>query len=342
MNRVGVLRCLAAAALFGATAPAASELAGTVPAFTLAGLLYLGAAVAVLPATAVHRPDRTALAREWRPVTVAVVAGGMAGPVLLMAGLASTSAATASILLNGELVATVLLAALLVREHIGRWLGAGVALITLGGVVLTWQPGATVDTGALLVLAACACWGLDNVVTARIEQIRPEHVVLVKGVVAGAANLVIGLTVGGIGAGTTTLDVVTALAIGAAGYGLSITLWVQGARHLGASRAQAVFATSPFIGVAIAWVVLAEPVVGAQVVALVLAAAGVALSLRSGHGHVHLHAAVLHDHDHVHDEHHAHGGEPGRHSHRHEHQVVEHDHEHVPDLHHGHPHGEEG
>ena len=48
----GVLRCLAAAVLFGASAPAASVLAGDMTALVLAGLMYLGAALAVaaLPA----------------------------------------------------------------------------------------------------------------------------------------------------------------------------------------------------------------------------------------------------------------------------------------------------
>ena len=80
-----------AAVLFGATAPAASELAGSVPAFTLAGLLYLGAAIAVFPIVARRPPSRDALVAEWKPAAVAVVAGGAIGPVLLVAGLARTN-----------------------------------------------------------------------------------------------------------------------------------------------------------------------------------------------------------------------------------------------------------
>ncbi|RLE25384.1 MAG: EamA family transporter, partial [Actinobacteria bacterium] len=107
MARIGILRCLAAAVLFGASAPAASVLAGDMPVLVLAGLLYVGAAIAVTPATVRRPPSRVALQSEWRPVTVAVVAGGAIGPVLLVAGLARTSAASASILLNLELAATV-------------------------------------------------------------------------------------------------------------------------------------------------------------------------------------------------------------------------------------------
>lgn len=342
MSRTGVLRCLLAAVLFGATAPAASELAGSVPAFTLAGLLYLGAALAVLPATVRRPPSRSALAAEWRPASIAVVAGGAIGPVLLVAGLARTNAATASILLNTELPATVLLAAIVFREHLGRRLLISAALITSAGALLTWQPGATVDVGALLIVAACLCWGLDNGVTARIEHLAPEHVVALKGVVAGGANLAIGLLVAGWGSDTGLADVAAALVVGAAGCGASITLWVKGARDLGAARGQVIFATAPFIGAAIAWTVLGEEVAPLQLVATVLAAVGVAVSLESGHEHDHRHAPLAHDHEHVHDDgHHDHrhaDGFTGRHSHPHDHPELVHAHPHVPDLHHRHDH----
>jgi drug/metabolite transporter (DMT)-like permease len=318
----------------------ASQLAGSIPSFTLAGLLYLGAALAVAPAVARRPPSRQALRAEWRPALVAVVAGGAVGPVLLVAGLARTEAATASILLNAELAATVVFAVLVFREHLGPRLLLSAALVTAAGVILTWSPGASVDVGALLIIAACACWGLDNGVTAGIEQLRPEQVVALKGVIAGGANLAIGLGVAGIGATTTIGDVIAAVAIGAAGYGLSITLWVTGARDLGAARGQIIFSAAPFIGAAVAWTVFDDPFTNIQGIAVVLAAAGVAVSLRSGHVHTHLHRPASHDHEHTHDDgHHVHDGESAmRHAHPHVHDPVAHDHAHVPDLHHRHEH----
>ncbi len=342
VTRIGFLRCLLAAVLFGASAPLAAELASSIPTFTLAGLLYVGAALAVLPACVRRPPSRPALTREWRPAAVAVVAGGAVGPLLLVAGLARTEAATASILLNTELAATIALAAVLFREHLGARLLSSAALITAAGAILSWEPGASLDVGALLIVAACIAWGVDNGVTARIEHLAPEHVVALKGIIAGSANLTIGLTVSGWGPATPWGDVASALAIGAAGYGLSITLWVKGARDLGAARGQVVFASAPFIGAAVAWLVLGETVRGAQVVAAALAAAGVMLSLRSDHRHEHRHGEQFHDHEHVHDDdHHDHvhaDGFRGRHSHPHEHAPVVHSHPHVPDLHHRHDH----
>lgn len=340
MTRIGLWRCLVAAVLFGASAPAASRLAGEVPTLVLAGLLYLGAALAVLPGVVRSPPSMDAVRRDWRPAAVAVVAGGAIGPALLVAGLARTSAASASILLNLELAATVALAATIFREHLGRRVVGGATLVTAAGVVLGWQPGAAVSIGALLIAGACVAWGVDNGVTARIDQLSPEQVVLLKGLVAGSANLSLGVAVGARVGQLEAEQILAALVIGAGGYGASIVLWVKGARDLGAARGQVIFATAPFIGAVLAWVALGEGVTGVQIIALLLAGAGVALAVESAHDHEHTHEDMAHDHEHAHDDghHDHHHDDPvaGRHTHPHRHRPIVHAHPHVPDLHHRH------
>lgn len=340
MSWIGVWRCLLAAVLFGASAPAASQLAGEIPTLALAGMLYLGAGLAVLPSVVRSPPTIDAIRREWRPALVAVIAGGAIGPALLVAGLARTSAASASILLNLELAATVALAATVFREHLGRRVVAGAIFVTAAGVVLAWEPGADVSVGALMIAGACVAWGFDNGVTAKIDQLSPEHVVFLKGLIAGSANLTLGVLFGtGLGS-IGASNVLAALVIGAVGYGASIVLWVKGARDLGAARGQVIFATAPFIGAALAWAVLGDAVTGAQIIAVSLAALGVAVSLESAHDHEHIHTELSHEHEHEHDDgHHDHEhDEPvtGRHTHAHQHRKFVHAHPHVPDLHHRH------
>ncbi|MGF1599162.1 MAG: EamA family transporter [Acidimicrobiales bacterium] len=99
----------------------------------------------------------------------------------------------------------------------------------------------------MLIAGACVAWGFDNGVTARIDQLSPQHVVFLKGLIAGTANLVLGLITADTASTVRASDVIGALAIGAAGYGASIVLWVKGARDLGAARGQLVFATAPFL-----------------------------------------------------------------------------------------------
>jgi hypothetical protein len=91
MNRIGVLYALGSAALFGASTPAAKPLLGTLDPFVLAGLLYCGAGIGIAglrwlaPAIAPRISVQVALARADVPwLAAAILAGGVAGPLLLM------------------------------------------------------------------------------------------------------------------------------------------------------------------------------------------------------------------------------------------------------------------
>lgn len=336
----GVVRCALAAALFGATTPLASRLADETSAPTLAGLLYLGAALAVAPLIGRAASPLELMRRGGRRLAVVVVAGGLVGPLLLAAGLSRTPAATASLLLNLELVATAVLAAAFFGEHLGGRVLAGTALVVAAGLLLGWSDTPELRLGALLIVGACLCWGLDNCVTADLATVPAEQITFAKGLIAGATNVLIGVALSG---GVASIRVVAgALVLGAFGYGASITLWVRGARDIGAARGQLVFSSAPFVGVLVAWLVLGDSATGAQVAALALAAVGVTLVLRSGHEHDHVHVALEHDHEHDHEVHHQHDhpDDPAgaRHAHQHRHDPTAHAHPHVPDLHHRHAH----
>ena len=335
----GLVRCGAAALLFGAATPLVARIAPHADAPALAGLLYVGAAIGVMPFVR-HLPSARALQHEGRRLATSVVVGGFVAPLLLAAGLARTDGATASLLLNLELVSTVVLAALFFREHLGGRVSFGAALVVSASAVLTWSSASGLRGGALLVAAACLCWGVDNCVTANVVDLAPEMVTFAKGAIAGSTNLVLALATHAQFPGASR--VVAALAIGVAGYGLSITLWIRGARDVGAARGQLIFAAAPFSGVLIAWFLLGERVRVGQLAALVIALAGIAAVLRSAHEHPHSHPDASHEHEHAHDDgHHIHAhdaADVGPHTHSHEHRALTHAHPHLPDLHHRHEH----
>ena len=339
VNRRGMIRCALAAVLFGVSTPAVARLGRHLGSFSLAGLLYLGAALAVLPFAGRRRPTREAVRRGLPRLAVAIVVGGAFGPVLLAIGLHHTPSATASLLLNLELVFTTVLASVWFHEYLGWRVVAGTLLVVAAGVLLGWSNGASLRWGAVLIAGACVCWAVDNTVTAHLDELAPTHITLVKGLAAGSANLLIGLGVDGFPHGWPIFG---ALFVGAIGYGASITLWVAGARDLGAARGQLVFATAPFLGAVVAWTVFGEPVLVREVLSLIIAMAGVSFVLRSGHEHAHVHQPVEHDHEHAHDDgHHVHihvDSVAGFHQHPHRHEYAMHAHPHVPDLQHRHDH----
>jgi len=114
--RFPVALALLSAALFGSATPASKYLLHDLSPFALAGLLYLGAAIAVAPRALPGRTwrlDRRNAAR----LGGAVLFGGALGPVFLLLGLRLASAASDSMWLNLEMVATAVLGALLFRDH---------------------------------------------------------------------------------------------------------------------------------------------------------------------------------------------------------------------------------
>lgn len=336
------MACLAAAALFGASTPIAKELLGSVGPFTLAGLFYLGGAIGVLPFA--FRGGSRELRRDARQrgmLALAVLFGGGVGPVLLLFGLRASPAASVSLWLNTETVATAFLAWAFFREHLDRRTVLAAVLVLAAGLFLAVPGGAAGWRAGALVALACVCWGLDNNLTALVSGFTPGQTTMVKGVGAGTVNLAIGLILeGGIPA---VGGILVALVVGAFSYGVSIMLYISGAQQLGASRSQLLFSTSPFIGVLLAWFMFGEPTTMVQIVAAIFMVAGIVLMLTARHEHEHTHEAMVHTHAHRHDDGHhthVHPGLPAwvRHTHEHTHEPVTHTHPHVPDLHHRHGH----
>jgi drug/metabolite transporter (DMT)-like permease len=340
-----VLAALAAAVLFGVSTPLAKTLLVATPPVLLAGLLYAGSGLG-LSLVRLGRGFRGAslTSAEWPWLIGAILAGGLLGPVLLMYGLAHTSAAQASLLLNLESVLTALLAWVVFRENAGRQVVLGMALIVAGGVLLAWPAQRGVGTsliGAVSVAAACACWALDNNLTRSVSGGDPVFIAAAKGLAAGITNIALAL---GLGAHFPAPQVIAAaLTVGFLGYGVSLALYVLALRGLGAARAGAYFSTAPFVGAALAIAVFGEPVSWLFWLAALLMAGGVWLHLTEIHEHEHAHPALTHAHPHRHDAHHQHehagdwdGSEP--HTHEHTHAPLVHAHPHYPDVHHRHKH----
>lgn len=342
-----VLAALAAAVLFGASTPLAKALVGGVPPILLAGLLYMGSGIGLWVVRIARDRGFTAarLARsDWPWFAAAILAGGIAGPILLMFGLSRASAADASLLLNLEAVFTAVLAWIVFRENADRRIVLGMALIVGGGVVLSWPGTSAARTSlqaTLAVAGACLCWAIDNNLTRKVSASDPLFIAGTKGLVAGIANLVLALLSGE--SLPSRLLAGEAMGVGFAGYGVSLALFVLALRGLGAARTGAYFSTAPFIGAALAIVALREPVAGAFWIAAGLMAVGVWLHLTERHEHEHIHEPLTHAHAHRHDAHHQHlhtfpwdGVEP--HTHEHHHDPVKHTHPHYPDVHHWHDH----
>lgn len=346
-----VFVALAAAALFGAATPIAKALLGSMSPFMVAGLFYLGSGVGLgmgIVALRLRRDDAQPSAShriqkaELPWLMGAIVTGGVVGPALLMLGLASTSAATSSLLLNLESVLTAVIAWVVFRENVDLQVFLGMVAIVAGGMLLSWHPGqVAVPVGALLIVGACLCWAIDNNLTRKVSANDAMVIACLKGLIAGPVNLAIAFATG---AALPAVGIVgAAMLTGLAGYGVSLVLFVVALRHLGTARTGAYFSVAPLFGVALSLVLWPELPSVSFWLAAALMALGVWLHVRERHEHEHSHDFLEHTHRHRHDEHHRHehnfpyaGDEP--HTHPHVHLPITHSHSHFPDIHHRHQH----
>lgn len=349
-----ILAAIFSALLFGASAPFAKLLLGDIEPVSLAAFLYLGCGLSLLLFHLVQKvTSKAPLASEaglvgsdlgW--LAGAILAGGVAAPIIQLFALRSTTGSVASILLNFEGVATTLIAALAFKEHVSRRAWLSILFMTLASVLLTVNLHSTwgFSLGALGILAACILWGIDNNFTRNISDKNPVTIVMLKGLAAGSFSLLFSMVLGNQLPQWSVI--LKAMLLGSLSYGLSIFLFIRAMRGLGAARTSALYGTAPLAGLAFSFLLLHESPTLALALALPLMILGTVLLVTEKHSHLHVHPVTVHDHVHRHDDgHHTHSHEPGiviepgqMHSHLHEHAELVHDHEHLPDIDHRHVH----
>jgi drug/metabolite transporter (DMT)-like permease len=344
----GVTFALIAAILFGASTPLAKLLIGDIDPWVLAGILYLGSGLGLI-CILIFKYFKSKIlpifpsTKDFIWLMGATLFGGVLGPVFLMTGLMTSSAASSSLLLNLEGVLTSIIAWVVFREHYDKRIVTGMLFIVIGGIILSWSPQASVgvSSGSLFIIAACLCWGIDNNLTRNVSANDAILITTIKSLVAGTTNLIIVLSMGKIF--PSFLNMSYGAALGFFGYGLSIVCFVLSLRAIGTSRTGAYFSVAPFAGAVLSLLLFKNELSFQLIFASIFMGLGVWLHLTENHEHNHVHEELNHSHEHVHDEHHQHShtiddpkGE--KHTHFHSHKKMVHTHSHFPDIHHRHEH----
>ena len=281
--RTGILLAILAAAPYSVNVPLSKLLLDYMPSTLMAGFLYLGAgvgmgAIALVRRAAKRERTESRLTGRELPYVIAMILLDIAAPVCLLFGLASTTAANASLLNNFEIVATALIALVVFREKISARLWLGILFVTLSCALLSFEDIASLQFsyGSLFILLACICWGFENNCTRKISSKDPQQIVLLKGIFSGLGSLAIGLAIGE--RVTVLWSVFAVLGIGFVAYGLSIFFYVYAQRCLGAARTSAYYAVAPFLGTALSLIIFRDMPHYTYFIALGLMAIGAWLS----------------------------------------------------------------
>jgi drug/metabolite transporter (DMT)-like permease len=284
--------CLALAMVtVGSTVVASRVIAAGLPPFT-ATALRLAVALPIFLALMRWRGERLPRPspRDALLLALQALAGTVGYAVLLLAGMKRASAADAGVLAGSLPVVAALFSALVLGERPSRALVAATVLAGAGVVVIHLGPTAGPHSlaGNGLVLAAVACESLFLLLNKQLRT--PVPPLAMSALMCGLGLAFTALPALGEAAWRQPADAPALL--GVLYYALVPTvggylLWYAGAERASASEASLYTAVLPVSAVALAGLVLGEPVGPRQLagVACVLAAIG-AIALRGARGRV--------------------------------------------------------
>lgn len=306
MNKklLAILFAILAAGLYAINIPLSKLLLNYIEPTMMASYLYLGAGIGIgivfLITKNKDNETHEKISKKDLPNVLGMIVLDIVAPILLMFGLLDSASSNASLLNNFEIVCTSIIALMLFKETISKRMWLAISLITTSSFVLSFNDifAFKFSWGAILVLLATLCWGLENNCTKNLSNKNTYHIVFLKGIFSGLGSLIVALCLREHFAILNHFAL--ALLLGFVAYGLSIFFYIKAQNIIGASKTSAYYAIAPFIGTFLSFVIFKEKPTLAYFIGLAIMILGTVIvvvdTLAKKHNHTHKHT-VTHTHD---------------------------------------------
>jgi drug/metabolite transporter (DMT)-like permease len=275
---------VAAAALFGSVSSLSKPALSDISPVWLASMVYLIAAATMIPIIRVKTQNISlsfSLKRKDYFLIIAVaLCGAVIAPTLYFFGVKQGLASNASVLLNGEMVFTVLFAILFFKEKLDRigYIGvlmifAGLTIVSVGNS-LSWTLSlpsnslqesvskVRIESGDVFILLATLFWALDNNISKILTQrVDLAIIVQLKSAIGGIILLMIVAAISiPIGENINLTQIPNIIALGVGGFAASIFFFLYGLKIIGTIKTIIIFSTSSVFGVVLATMLLHESI----------------------------------------------------------------------------------
>ena len=337
MNKklLAIIFAILAAGLYAINVPLSKLLLNYIEPTMLASYLYLGAGIGIgivfLITKNKDKEDYEKITKKDIPNVLGMIVLDVAAPILLMFGLLDSSSSNASLLNNFEIVCTSLIALLIFKEVVSKRMWIAISLITLSSFVLSFEDISAFkfSWGAILVLLATLCWGLENNCTKNLSSKNTYHIVFLKGIFSGIGSLIVALCLKEHFAMIRYFAL--ALLLGFVAYGLSIFFYIKSQGIIGAAKTSAYYAVAPFIGTLLSFIIFKETPTWTYFLGLVIMILGTVIvvidTLAKKHNHTHQHT-FTHTQDgqtytHTFEHEHEHNHYLSDKKHHHQHKIME-------------------
>lgn len=264
-KHIGYIFAILAAIMFGSVSILAKPLVSTVNPLLLSSLVYLIAAATLTPLA--QKQAFPATKKNYFLILAISMCGAVIAPGLFFIGLTHASASDASLIANGEVFFTILLAVVFFKERLGKTGYLAIALILTGMVIVTTDLNFSDLTlqqlhyQDMLLILAMLFWGVDNNLSRMITQkINVAKIVQIKSAMGGVVLFFIAVFLIGVPFNINTSEIPPILVLGTIGFAASLYFFLQSLKRINTVRAILIFSMSSIFGLVTASVFLHEQI----------------------------------------------------------------------------------
>jgi len=289
---IGYVSAIIAAILFGSVSTITKPVLEDQNALSISSLLYIIAGLSLLPLMTLSSFNSdNIITREYSSnkkcnrkyflLLVTSICGAVIAPSLFFFGLSNTSASDSSILINGEVLFSILLAIIFFSEKLIKREIISIILVLAGIVILTTNMQTSnsfleLNIGNIMIVGSTLFWALDNNISKIISKtIHIPKIIVLKSLIGGSLLFILTVIIFGIEEFKVDLiHIPYLLFAGSLGFGASLFFFLHSLKRIGTVKTILLFSTSSIFGMIFATIFLKENITIYQIIAVTVILSG--------------------------------------------------------------------
>jgi drug/metabolite transporter (DMT)-like permease len=302
-EHIGYASAIIAAILFGSVSTITKPVLEDLNAFSVSSLTYIIAGLSLVPFLKFSSTNSNSNNNTLEPINnnsnkkrnwtdnnnnkkknyflllLTSLCGAVIAPTLFFSGLSNTSASDSSILINGEVFFSILLAIVFFNEKLIRREIVALILVLVGIVILTTNMEflssnsfIELSIGNILVVGSTLFWALDNNISKILSKtIHIPKIIVLKTLIGGSILFILFIIIFGINdfINTITIFHIPYLVFaGSMGFGASLFFFLNSLKRIGTIKTILLFSTSSIFGMIFAKIFLNENITIYQIIAV--------------------------------------------------------------------------
>jgi len=291
-ENIGYISAIIAAILFGSVSTITKPVLEDQNALSVSSLLYIIAGLSLLPLMTLSPFNSDNIItressstkkgnKKYFLLLVTSICGAVIAPSLFFFGLSNTSASDSSILINGEVLFSILLAILFFSEKLIKLEIIAILLVLAGIVILTTNMQISnsfleLNIGNILIVGSTFFWALDNNISKIISRtIHIPKIIVLKSLIGGSLLFILTMIIFGIEEfKVDLLHIPDLLFAGSLGFGASLFFFLHSLKRIGTVKTILLFSTSSIFGMIFATIFLKENITIYQIIAITVILSG--------------------------------------------------------------------